>query len=238
MVVITHRPCMNDGILWKRKVVISDTHSCVCVCVMGLISARALIHRHTLWLSLLFNYVYMGQWRRQLSFLKSCKATSSISCLSSYTVYECVCVSRELRITELSHPYWGRISRPHCHCDSQPSLFIGCLEVWVMQHRWCCSAGIQTCLHPWLLRPLIHLLCLCMCVCGECDAITAEVLPAVWLRNLFSLSLSHTHSHTTPSFHIIERGWSDIWYEYFLLPMYFGYLIRSIWASKQRENQE
>lgn len=59
-------------------------------CVTGLIPARALKHRHALWLSLLFNYVYMGQWRRQFSFLKSCKATYSISCLFSYTA--CMCV--------------------------------------------------------------------------------------------------------------------------------------------------
>ncbi len=60
------------------------------LCVTGLVSARALKHRHALWLSLLFNYVYMGQWRRQFSFFKSCKAIYSISCLSSYTVCECL----------------------------------------------------------------------------------------------------------------------------------------------------
>lgn len=160
---------------------------------MGLISARALKHRHTLWLSLLFNYVYMGQWRRPFSFLKSCKATYSISCLSSYSVCMCVPFSRELWIIELSHPYCERISRPHRHCDLQPSLSVGCLKVWVMQDRWSCSAGIQTCLHPWLPRPPIHLLGLFMCLWG------------VWCNNAGSASccvieksllcLSHTHSH-------------------------------------------
>lgn len=89
-----------------------------CVCVTGLISARALKHRHVLWLSLLFNYVYMGQWRRQFSFLKSCKATYSISCLSSYT--ECMCVCARLcqgncgSLNFPTHTEKG-FSRPHCH---------------------------------------------------------------------------------------------------------------------------
>lgn len=67
-------------------------------------------------------------------------------------------------------------------------------ELCVMQDRWSCSAGIQTCLHPWLPRPQHPFYCVCACVCGECDAITPEVLPAVWLKNLFSL-VSHAHSH-------------------------------------------
>lgn len=104
------------------------------MCVMGLISARALKQRHALWLSLLFNYVYMGRWRWQFSFLKSCKATYPISCLSSYAACMCMCVfvpvSRELWITELSHPCCERISRPHCHRDMQPSLFYWLFGCW------------------------------------------------------------------------------------------------------------
>lgn len=64
----------------------------VCVCVRRVSSLQEHFkHRHTLWLSLLFNYVYMGQWRRQFSFLKSCESTYPVSCLSSYTACMCAC---------------------------------------------------------------------------------------------------------------------------------------------------
>lgn len=182
---------------WQRfvKVVIFQTHSGMCV-----ISVRTHKDRHTLWLSLLFDYVYMKRWRRQFSFLKSCKATYSISCLCSYTV--CVCVLREVWITALSHPYWERISCPHSMYDSQPSRSIGCLEVWVMQERWSCFAGIQTCPHPW--HPHIHLLCLCRCLWGEWCNNAGSAYCSIIKKSLLCLS----HIHTTPSF---LKVWL-IWY--------------------------
>lgn len=41
----------------------------------------------------------------------------------------------------------------------------------------------------------------CALVCGECDAIMTEVLPAVWLSNLSA----HCVIHTTPSFSTVWR---------------------------------
>lgn len=211
---------MNDNILWKRKVVISDTHSRMFE--MGLFSARALRHRYALWLSLLFNYVYMEQWRRQFSFLKSCKATYSIKCLFSYTANVFLFQGNYGSLNFHTHTWKGFPSPAVTVTQSQVLL----LAAW--RFEWCKTGDLALQVfkpahtHDSLSHASIY--CVCACVCGDCDAITSTVLPTVWLRDLFSLC--HIHFYTSTGFHNIKSYWFGIWLQInFKNQMPFGYLI-------------
>lgn len=136
----------------------------------------------------------------------------------------CVPVSRELWITELSHQCRVRISRPHCHCDCAKSFYwlpggLSDARQVILLFRY---SNLPAPITPSPLHPCTVFWA---CACGECDAISAEVLPAAWLRNL--LSLCHIRIHTTPRFYIIV--WLS-WYlinstNWFKKSMSFGYLI-------------
>lgn len=197
--------CMNEGILWKRKVVISDPHMCGPVCVRA-VHLIELLNIHIIMTdlcSIVFTWDIGG-------FLKSCRARNMKYAFLSATL---VCAFKGIVDHWTVALILRKDNHPHLHRHLQPGLSIGCIEVWVMQARWSRSAGIQT-------RPLAHYrVCVCMCGGGEgCDAIKPEVLPAVLLRNLFSsslsLSLSHISIRTAPCFHFIksESCISKNWY--------------------------
>lgn len=175
----------------------------------------------------------MGQWKRQLSFLTGCKATYSISCVSSNTVcveggglFQGNCSSLN------SHPYTEKKDFP-------PPLALGVEAKCFYWLPGALSDARQVMslrrysnrLHPWL-APLNHLLCECMCLWGgwcnsagsaSCCAITKSLL-----------CFCHSRTHTTPCFHIIKRDRSDVWL-HFLNVMSFVCLIRS--TSKYEYNR-
>ena len=125
---------MNDSVLWERK---SVWHLC-----------RA--RKHSPPAELCFSW---DSGDTNLAFLQSYKATYSISLLFSYTDSVCSCFKGTVDQWTFT-PILGEDFRPRCHCDSKPSPSIGCLEAWLMQDRWSCSAGIPTCPRPWLPRPM------------------------------------------------------------------------------------
>lgn len=94
----------NNSNMWHTH---AHTQTATDVCLIGVISWRTLKQRRPLWLRLQFSCDYVKLWRRLCSFLKSCKATYSL-CVYLITLWACMCVLKEVWITELSHKLWER----------------------------------------------------------------------------------------------------------------------------------